>query len=140
MLLSTVESQNFCVFECKYWRSKSILPYCKKSRRKIQKGGKTPKSPISQLERDSKKNSVTKNISSNGRFKTDISVEKSGILASTLIIEMYMLSWKMYVWKIVSWLILSVLSKLIVWDILNFVCNILVYYVCKIYSCKKLCK
>ena len=35
---------------------------------------------ISQVERDSKKNSVTKNISSNGRFKIDISVEKSGIL------------------------------------------------------------
>ena len=45
MLLSILERQNFCVFERKYWRSKSILPYLKKSVPKIQKGGKTPKSP-----------------------------------------------------------------------------------------------
>ena len=37
MLLSTLECQNFCIFEHKYWRLKSIFPYRKKLGRKIQR-------------------------------------------------------------------------------------------------------
>ena len=42
MLLSTVECQNFCVFERKYWRSKSILPYRKKIGTEHSKGRQDP--------------------------------------------------------------------------------------------------